>query len=587
MDDGTVALLLENLLDRLELDASSGKWRLGTLTSREKTALELVVQMLGRADGAPETSAAIPTASPAPATTLDPAETWAPATSPADDVPEQMAGSDTAPASSPADGPAPRNEGAVQASWPLPPLGLISLDAPVPSENITLCLDFGTAMSKAFAIRDYDHPVELGLGRQAGGSGYTVDSSLFISDEGRIHFGPRAVELSRLAAETGRARFDSPKARLTVGEPGEIDRIQVPSDINPTTVPLSEGDLITLYLGYLTDLAVSELQSQGHSRLTRRRFARPCWPADRTRWAVPLMKRMLAQGQVLADTFHHTWQAGIPVEVARGILDAVRALPRLPEHLILESVPEPVAVAASLMVKEDEGQRDVFLVIDVGAGTTDFGVFLLQNNPHKDICRILSVQETSLCIREAGDRVDDLLKFHVLHEEGIDPGSPEGRHNNTYLSGRIRIYKEALFRDGIVEITLANESRAVIDRERFLQDQRVKNFAKRLSDKMEEVLGFLGDGFLDLLSRNPLYVVLTGGGAALPMVQALARGVSVVRGRHIQRVPAAGVPEWISETYPQFEPQYPQLAVAIGGAAHELPESGLEIGDFMGLGRRA
>ena len=41
MNISIAKLLLENLLERIELDATTGKWRLGTISSKEKLALEI------------------------------------------------------------------------------------------------------------------------------------------------------------------------------------------------------------------------------------------------------------------------------------------------------------------------------------------------------------------------------------------------------------------------------------------------------------------------------------------------------------------------------------------------------------------
>src|SRR5689334_540218 len=92
----------------------------------------------------------------------------------------------------------------------------------------------------------------------------------------------------------------------------------------------------------------------------------------------------LARAQILGDTFHDRWQAGIPVSEAKVALVKVRELAALPEYLLADGVPEPVAAAASLMLR-DEAQREMFLVVDVGAGTTDFGLFMLQHNPERDV----------------------------------------------------------------------------------------------------------------------------------------------------------------------------------------------------------
>lgn len=564
MEKGIAVLFLESLLERVEFDQTTGKWRLGTISVQEKAALEAAIAALG--GGAPTLN----TNSTAAGTQPQAIVVAQPDTS-------ENHESETV---------ASVIDSSSEPSAPCVTLNIQALERKTPDNpDVTLCLDFGTAMSKAFAMKGAGKPIELALGVRAGASGYPVDSSLFITDDGLLLLGPQALEKGVAAAEAGRTRFDSPKARLSMGEQGEIDKILVGEDVNPTATRLSEGDLITLYLGYLTDLAVSELENHGFSRYVRRRFARPCWPEDRNRWAEPLLRRMLAQGQILADTFAGRWKEGIPVAEAKAALVKVKELAAVPEYLLDEGVPEPVAAAASLMLR-DEAQRELFMVVDVGAGTTDFGVFLLQHNPDKDICLTRIVPNTVEYLPEAGNRVDDLLKFFVLDLEGIDAGSAEGKLNKTYLDSRIRLYKETLFRDGIVEVVLANHSRVVVDREQFLGSTRVRSFAERLNTKVKEVLSRVGDGYLDLMMQTELKVVLTGGGAGLQMIKDLAEGVVEVKGRKILKRPTATVPEWIEETYPQFASQYPQLAVAIGGATPDLPKQGESFVDFKGLGSR-
>lgn len=537
MDVTTAKLLIENLLDRIELDSSSGKWRLGTISSKEKQALEIAALAIGEGGGAHE--------------------------------PEEPSGDSNIPKQEKAGAHVDLNLRALEITSPENP-------------EVTLCLDFGTAMSKAFAMKGYSSPIELALGKRAGVSGYPVDSSIFIADDGLMFFGPQAVARGADAAEAGRVRFDSPKARLSMGGQGEIDKIKVDEDINPTEFTFSEGELITLYLGYLTDLATSELESSGFSRYTKRRFARPCWSDERNSWAEPLLRRMLAQGQILADTFHDRWVGGIPAGEVKAALNKIRELAVAPDYLIDKGVPEPVAAAASLVLRDD-AQRELFLVVDVGAGTTDFGVFLLQHNPDREICLIRIIPGTIAYLPQAGNRVDDLLKSYVLDAEGIDPANPEGKHNQAYLQSSIRFHKEALFRDGVVEVVLANHTRVVVKKDAFLSSDRVKAFSKQLEQKLETVLAQVGDGYLGLMARGKLNVVLTGGGADLPMIQQMAEGVIEVKGHKIIRKPSLRTPVWIEEEYPQFSTQYPQLAVAIGGATRDLPEMGDSFPDFKGL----
>lgn len=552
-------LLIESLIERIELDTATGKFKLGTISNKEKVALEVLIA--GTSDERPSPPAVLEKKLSISALQPQHAEA-APQEEPKEPIPAQVP--------------------EVRVELDLRAVNRTKAEDP----HVTICLDFGTAMSKAFAIRDDMTPIELALGKRAGTSGYPVDSSLFISDDGALHFGPQAVELGTAAAALGRSRFDSPKARLSMGQQVDINRALIGKEINPTDTPMTEGELITLYLGYLTDLATSELEDQGYSRYCIRRFARPCWSDDRNKWAEPLLRRMLVQAQVLADTFHGRWRDGIPLKEAKLAMGKLRELTVLPEYLLSEGIPEPVAAAASLMLTEDEAQRELFLVIDVGAGTTDFGLFLLQHNPAKDICLVRIVPNTIKVLEQAGNRVDDLLKFYVLEQEGIDKASPEGAHNLSFLQSTVRYHKETLFRDGIAEIPLANRSRAIVDLGDFLASSRVNAFSEMLAREVLTVLNAAGDGYLDLMSNSHLNVVLTGGGADLPMIQSLAEGVVEVRHRRILRRPVPKVPTWINETYPQFQSQYPQLAVAIGGANPELPSLAESFDDFKGLSRR-
>lgn len=553
MDKEQILVWLEHFIERIEADQGTGKWRLhGPISSREKQALEQALLMLG----APGTTTSDPRPAPRP---MDP---------------------EVAPETIPA-----QSEAQAPAAAPSVTLNVRSLELVSPANpEITLCLDFGTAMSKAFAMKGYKRPIELALGKRAGAAGYAVDSSLFIADDGMLFFGPQAVSRGIDAAESGREPFDSPKARLSMGKQGDLDRINLNEKLNPTGLPISEGEMITLFLAYLTDLATSELEALGHSRYSLRRFARPCWPEERNKWAEPLLRKMLAQAQILADTFHDRWTEGIPLAEAKAALSKVKELGAAPEYLLDQGIPEPVAAAASLMVNEDEeGQRELFLVVDVGAGTTDFGLFLLQNNPITGVCQVRIVPGSIEYLPQAGNRVDELLKFYVLASDGIDPASPEGRHNLAYLQSTIRMHKETLFRDGIVEVGLANHTRVIVEREAFMTSDRVKNFTKQLEGKVAAILDSVGEGYLGLMPDGVLKVVLTGGGATLPMVTRLASGVVTAHGRNILRKATPQIPSWIDEGYPQFAPQYPQLAVAIGGANPDLPIMGESFSDFKGL----
>ena len=446
--------------------------------------------------------------------------------------------------------------------------------------EIMLCLDFGTAMSKAFAQSENGQHFELELGAEAGQEGYAVPSSVFITDEGKVLFGFEAVEVSQELDDSNRMRLDSIKSWLSHRSNGDLDAYALLSEMNPTAVKLSEGDLIRIYLAYLTDLAVSQVQgwsvddSSGPlSRYVKRRFAHPCWPSSAQKsWADRLMRRWMGEAQILADTFHGKWVGGIDVALVKAAVDKVKALDKRPDYLIADGVPEPVAVAAGALADGEE-KRLPFMVIDVGAGTTDFGLFLLREDEKKEISKVFQISGSIKALMQAGDRIDMMLKKFILDAQGVDPSEQHGRLVAADLSRRIRGLKERLFASGSVQYVLMDGTRGKVELNDFVASRPVKEFSERVEQGFKEVLDGLDESWVSYLANADLTVVLSGGGANLPMMQSLARGWVEVKGKRIARKLVNPLPGWISEETPELEPVYPQLAVAIGGAAHELPET--------------
>lgn len=557
MNSEIASFLLESLIERVDRNA------IGTISSAERDALALALAVLR---GGSVGQAVTPTETPQP-----PPVGREPDASPA------TAESIISAPPSKADIPTAESPKSIQ---PRVELVTDALDRNTPEDpDVLLCLDFGTAMSKAFAQSDEGQPFELELGAQAGGEGYAVPSSVFITDGGKVLFGFEAVDASQALEDSNRMRLDSIKSWLSQRSDGNLDAFPLRAEMNPTPVKLTEGDLIRIYLAYLTDLAVSQVQTwsvddtEGPlSRYVRRRFAHPCWPSAQKSWADRLMRHWMAEAQILADTFHGRWQGGLHAAEVKAAVDQVRALERRPEYLIADGVPEPVAVAAGALI-DGEDKRLPFMVIDVGAGTTDFGLFLLREDEQREITRVFQVPGSIKALMQAGDRIDMMLKKFILDAQGVDLTEPHGRLVAADLSRRIRGLKERLFASGSVQYVLTDGTQGKIELDEFMASRPVREFSERVEQGFRDVLEGLHETWLNYLTKTDLTVILTGGGASLPMMRALANGWVEVRGKRIARKIVDPLPSWILDASPDLEPVYPQLAVAIGGAAHELPET--------------
>jgi len=484
--------------------------------------------------------------------------------------------------------------------------------------ELRICIDFGTAMSKAWACRgDDDETIPLILGRSAGsGDTLAVPSSIFISQSGRLFLGAAAETQHRQEIETGRQRFDNLKRMLSEAEVGqELDDVPLPREIDPTNSGLTKGDLLVLYLAWVTDLALDSLfadeKDNGDLRYVRRRFAIPCFEfaqdetvggTQRAVWAREVLKRALLRAQVVADTLRGKWADLSTNEVAVVMVEVRKLDTTQLEHLLAETcaVREPVAAAASRFDEEivrdaidsDELVRRLLLVIDAGAGTTDFALFQVFSDPSSDRTKYGLIKQAVLMFRIAGNAVDEILRPIVLRQCLIDPHSGYPRSTDDFnlikidLSAQIRAIKRDLFAKREASIQLRPDVSGMLSLETVLDNSDYKRLGTELKNARDGMLkttfesneAFLKDAASKTMRSGrsfPIHVLLTGGSSALPIVRALADGELSFGDARFGFISVNDLPTWIN-SLPREEAElvsgsYQQCAVAIGGSAKDLP----------------
>ena len=224
-----------------------------------------------------------------------------------------------------------------------------------------------------------------------------------------------------------------------------------------------------------------------------------------------------------------------------------------------------------------------FMVVDVGAGTTDFGMFVAVERAGLNGPRIFQVPGSIRGIRQAGDTIDRFLRATILRAHNVDLQSAYGQRLSVELNLRVRQFKERLFRDGSLKYNLADDTEGEITLEQFLEREEMARFKSALEQELRKTVESIDTTWLEgIFGKQGLMVVLTGGGSSLPMVQTLAKCTIESRGISMQCTASPQIPPWIAEGYRQFIPEYSQLAVAMGGASPTLPEMGPEIAHFGG-----
>ncbi|MEZ9901803.1 hypothetical protein [Vibrio breoganii] len=449
-----------------------------------------------------------------------------------------------------------------------------TLDLEPGADNVRICLDFGTAMSKAtlieedryFSDEENIEVIPLGVPTdQEEISENMLMSSVFIGDDGIVYFGQFAVDMSLNQPEgSQRQRIDNIKRYLSEDALHET----IGSQFDPTSSSLIFEDMILAYLAYFT-WAVNEATAElGYPKNTQRRFAMPCFDKGKQSKVASKLKKLLGQAQILADTFADQFNLGIELDDLMNAIKGVRSL-SFSSQFIGESITEPLGVAGSLISWHDN-VNSLIMVIDVGAGTSDLSLYRLKFDPKTQKSVALEVKGASRGITEAGNYLDRLLQAHILRQARIDSSDSMYRNTLGALELRLREYKESLFTDGFVIINLFNGVTVEIELEDFTSLPQVEKFSNSLRNCMESILNDIDPSFVRGAPNGALGIALTGGGAQLPMVKSLAQGELFVHNHKLKLVQTQSFPKWLEEDYPELEAEYPRIAVSIGGARKKI-----------------
>lgn len=555
-------ILVENLFARMEPQKGGGYLLQGKLTDKEYEALRTAVGVLKVAPV--DTTLGVSTSPPLPVYEPEP-----------EPEPERV----------PEPGPVPEPTRVV----PEPRLDIDTsvLELPDAPEDIRLCLDFGTAMSKATLVldgaSDYDDETitVLNLGEYGDDiEDYKLHSAVYIDDDGKLWFGAEAVEYcARDALDGSRQVMDNIKHWLSLGQ---VDS-EVDGRFNPTKISVTYADIILAYLTFLTWCANKALENMeqppgGYARNINRRFAMPCLSGSDFKEVKYRLRKYLGEAQILADTFFADLRKGLPLD---RFVEAVRRLReggRREYKFVREGITEPLGVAGTLLnYHSEKSHHMVVMVIDVGAGTSDFSVYRMHVDPERDISIAIEAAGSVDGVTEAGNHLDLALMGLILQSCGIAPEQGIPDRFQWFLQRNIRDFKEELFDQG--EITVSHDGyEASITLDQFLATPGVMDFKSALDQKMVGILESINKDWIDLIGASQripyLTVALTGGGASLPMVRALADRQITVRGKQIRVVPTKNFPTWLEEAHSELELDYPRIAVSLGGARKKLIEQG-------------
>lgn len=416
-----------------------------------------------------------------------------------------------------------------------------------------ICIDFGTSSIRA-AFRDANDGLHvIPLGKLAGErrlDGASLMSEISVDRRnGSLALGEKAFMLSR---GSSRDVYFKSSAKLWLKDPGMLSQIEV-QEFGLTREHLLVG--LLAYAFNVTLGANSKLRLQGNVRV-----AHPIWEKEKQDGSNLALLRIAAKAIALAES---GFQNPLPVATLKRVLSGMSEAESVSSSV---DVIEPIA-AAQQLIPHQQNLRKIVAVVDVGAGTTDLGLFVYKEpsaikGRKLGQSAIVPLTQARSVIK-AGNLVDHVL-LRMLFAK-VRRLSPEDRRE---AEAEVRRLKEQLFKDG--KLTHLG---CTIEQRELEQDEELQEFARDVRENLEDMIAD-NSATIKATTVNLAYqvpyveIIMAGGGASLSFLVEKLREPMKRDGLNVEfRVVIPGVTK-----LRQYEASIGRLAVALGGVQAEYDD---------------
>jgi hypothetical protein len=422
----------------------------------------------------------------------------------------------------------------------------------------TLCIDFGTSSIRA-AVRDRFSDISvLDIGRVTNSE--TIDSASIRSevcidaDLQTVRFGERAYEA---IINNKKIAFHNASPKLWLKEPHLLDDRVIPE------LDLSRRDLITGLLAYALYAAAETGNWEAPVKPDAEdiRIAHPVWP-DQIKSSADRALRQIAWVATSMAT-EGDWGI-VDIDILKSWTSPQTPEEGLPELVEKFDTLEPVAAAVELL-PGISNRRMLCAVVDVGAGTTDIGIFqsIIPDSNSKIASRLIPTGPT-LSVFKAGNDIDTAL-LKLMAERYPN----EFKKNENDLKLRIRGLKENLFTQGKLRVEGIEISLQDLE-----ETSEIQLMIKEIRQSFELAFQNAGSGIRTWLSskegiESQITLAMAGGGAEISfLVSALSKKIKLEGYEH---------PLHLLKTEPRIiydlkGAGYSRMVVSLGGVS-ELYES--------------
>jgi hypothetical protein len=413
-----------------------------------------------------------------------------------------------------------------------------------------LCIDFGTSSIRATFRGNNTARKVLDLGRVTGAKSLddaSLRSDVYLASNGlTLLFGEAAV-LARSMDPDALLYESSPK--LWLRTPGDLDKTIV------ATSKLTQRDVLAGLISFAIDAARKAVGEKNWKEKIEVRIAHPLWDNESKSESDLALREVAGLAWALANS-----KLKLPItdaDVLHQVCGDIEFEPLTAQCDVIE----PVAAALELLPNESNVKK-LCAVLDVGAGTTDIGLFDGFNpdasaRVHQRLCPVGLPASLFL----AGNEIDRiLLKILETRSQRRDKISVAD------VRSRIRFIKESLFKDGFIR-----ELDVRIDLGELEQHPAIMRMSNMIRAELQRSLTQESRTVLELVrgsvhTHNHIEVVMAGGGGDLKFLHRALAAPFLVDGQII-KVEISSPAQTGQENL--FGASLGRLAVALGGVTKD------------------
>jgi molecular chaperone DnaK (HSP70) len=440
-------------------------------------------------------------------------------------------------------------------------------------ERARICIDFGTALSKASICLDPLMPLEVGvkplpIGAISRAEHPLLTPSVLYVDAGRLYFGPAALEHARRGVEGARDPLLSFKTVLGATNVAEALNAKLRPSMDPTGT-FKARDALVIYLAYLDQLireAIDLAPNIPNAVVdARRRYTSPVW----------------RPGSGMDKTFERIFDEAAAVSLRLGSLllqpegvsiaqckDALDRAAVVPGNGLLETgVFEPHAAAATALAFTSQPTRHV-MVFDMGAGTVDIAAF--EFDDRTDPPALTEIKEARQCSALAGDEIDRILVELYIRKRGGEKNREDELKLMRTCVLSARDLKRELFTTGKCSLKTGWMATTIRANE-LMEDANFRTYLTALRQTIASSLQRVIER-AEAASADVVDVVIAGGGARLPFMLELVKSAGMLKPTSVAlRIgPLSPANTLYSSIDASLRDVFPQIAMSVGGALVEM-----------------